>query len=279
MVRWINWLNDIFYAKKLISLIENKMITVLDKTSNIFDAFKSKCYHNIDGNLPFYVIKTYNHDSEYGNGDRSHYKSITKMEFYNEIGFTECDETYPDISYYIPFNNVYDRACVNHNLLFTYRQLFYECNNFDIVIGKGEDVKYIKNQIRIRTRVITPGGSEIEDVYLNGKLIPLVNNDLTLTIKFALRKCIAQITVDDMSGVSGLNYETSELKSEITELKSQLNECKKLIMDQNNQLRSKIMQVFSLVDTTEIDALKKENEELKQYKKSMEQIIGLHTKQ
>jgi len=279
------------------------MITVLDKTSGIFDAFVLKCNRDGNNHLPFYVIKTYNLDTEYRNhnNNNNHYKYITKTKFYNEIGFTECDESQPDISYYIPFDMVYDnRGAQDHNLRRTYRQLFYECNHFDIIIGEGKDVKYVKNQIRIRTTKV--GTFEVDNVYLNGELIPSVNYDLTSTIKFALRKCIAEIMADmnEDSEISELNSEISELKdqlsnanseiselkgeilntnSEISELKSQLDECKKLIMDQNNQLRSKIMQVFSLVDSTESDALKKENEELKQYKKSVEQIIGLSTRQ
>ena len=244
------------------------MITILDKTSNIFTEFMKQCEHTSGINLPFYVIKTYYHDDiyPYENDIRSHRRIISKMEFYDEIGFTECNDNNPDISYYIPFGSVYDGGSQrqqNHNLLNTYRQLFYECNNFDIVIGNGEDVKHIKNQIRIRTRIITPSNVKIDDVYLNGKLIPLVDNDLNSTIKCALRQCITEIMANS----------PNELESKLRD------ECKKLIIEQNNQFGSKIMQLFSLSDSTEIDLLRRENEELKEYKKSMDQIIGLYLNQ
>jgi hypothetical protein len=176
---------------------------------------------------------------------RTNKPGFNKMEFYNKLGFNEYSANYPDIIYYSPNESVCGANTGGGNDHIRCRselQIFYETGNFDIVIGGNNFIRNAK-------------------IYINDNNLGSHGNDVKNHVKLALKKCIMDI-MDEKNKPD----EISELRAIIAEQAKQF-----------QMFKSKLMDVF-ISDSIELETLKKENEELKRYKKIMDDIINAHSK-
>lgn len=176
---------------------------------------------------------------------------FNKMEFYNKLGFDEYNSDYPDIIYYSPNETMYLSVTCGDNCSETCNsdlQIFYETCNFDIVVGSNMSIRNAKNHIRY----------ENGEIYINNDNLDSYGDNIMNHTKLALKKCIM-----DIINEKNKPDEISELRAMIAEQAKQF-----------QMFKSKLMDVF-MSDSVELESLRKENEELKRYKKIIDSIDAL----
>lgn len=219
------------------------MIRILDLTNSLF----SPVYKN--GSNVSIVGSVINAD-----------KHMRKYDIYGRLGFNFISERYPDILVHM-FD---DLSSLN-------KRDYIENNQIDIVIDIFNYTDDVLNKCKycISVAKLFDGGFD------NYTFRCRLNNKLSDLQLFPLiEQCVREI-INNSVNKSEVIANPTDMQAQISSLKSELDECKNLIAEQANQFKlfkSSLANVFA----PEIDELKKENEELNKYKKSIEAIFNLH---